>query len=340
MVVLHQVSNLQPMCLRAVQEMISERCFYIARIVAENKTQISSNKLGVWDSSIAGSGFSNETLKFDDKEVDIFSFVAKLKEYVWSSVVWYIYDEVVHSILEGVIEAVETLKAQWTINTNMPDFRMKICAVITVAEVMHLKHIRSLNIDAMPKMIRPSVLRNLSDFSELRRLDLGSNSGGRKGQMLSMCVLDGLETMKNLAQVSLKYNCRNEILEALATSCKQNLHILDIEHSNQITDDSITTILKFTKLTELGISRTNLTSEGQAKLIMKLNKLKVLPRGDFLCDALEWIDWEEEKSNKRKFKIKNFWASEVYYFHTTEQMEHAADLCPFIEDMHFMYEDR
>ena len=72
---------------------------------------------------------------------------------------------------------------------------------------------------------------------------------------------------------------------------------------------------------------------------MKLNKLKVLPRGDFLCDALEWIDWEEEKSKKRKFKIKNFWASEVYYFHTTEQMEHAADLCPFIEDIHFMYED-
>ena len=178
------------------------------------------------------------------------------------------------------------------------------------------------------------------DFCDLRKINLGSSSGGRKGQMLNTCVMEGLEKMQILVHFSLNYNCRNDVLETLAKSCCNTLKILDIEHSKQVTDESVPTILRFTKITELGISRTNLTSEGQANLITELKELQVLPRGDFLCDALEWIDWEEEESKKRKFKIINFWASEVYYFHSTEQMEHVADLCPLIEDIHFMYEDR
>ena len=318
----------------AVQDLVSERCFHIARIVEKKKTRINYTKMG------SGSGFSAETLNFDDKQGVVNSFVNEFKEYVWSRVVWYLYEQVVHHILEGVIEALETLKAQWTIDTNMLDFKMKICAVIKVAEVMHLKRLRSLNVDVMPKMIRPSVLRNLSDFCELRKLDLGSSNGGSKGQMLNMCILEGLGKMINLVRFSLKYNCRNDILETLAKAYKNTLCVLDVEHSIDVTDESIPTIIKFTKLTELGISRTNLTSEGQAMLITDLKELKVLTRGHFLCDALEWIDWEEMKSKKRKLKITNFCASELYYFHSTEQMEHASELCPLIEDMLFMYEDR
>eukprot|EP00092_Neocalanus_flemingeri_P012383 GFUD01013351.1.p1 GENE.GFUD01013351.1~~GFUD01013351.1.p1 ORF type:complete len:606 (+),score=129.36 GFUD01013351.1:29-1846(+) len=336
----HQVHDLQTLCLMAVQDLISERCLHIARIVAEKKTKISSSKRGLWDSSIAGSAFSAETLNFDDKQGSVKRFVNELKEYVWSRVVCYLYEQVVHHILEGVIEAIEALKAEWTIDTNMPDFRMKICAMIKVGEVMHLKQLKALNVDEMPKMIRPSVLQNLSDFCEVRRLDLGSSSGGRKEQMLNTSVLEGLEKMQHLVQFSLKYNCRNDILNTLSNSCRNTLKVLDVEHSNQLTDESIPTLLKFSKLTELGISRTNFTANGQAIIIMEMKELKTLTRGDFLCDALEWIDWEKTKCKKQKFKITNFWASEVYYFHSTEQMEHVSDLCPLIEDMLFMYEDR
>ena len=333
MVQKHKVIDLQRLCLRATQELIYDQCFNVASIVEDKNPKKTPS-----ESSIEA--FLDESQEYNDKECAVNLFIAKLKEYIWSRVVWYIYEQVVAHILEGVIEAVEVMKAEWTIDTNMPDFRMKVCAMIKVGEVMHLKHLRFLNIDAMPKMIRPSVLRNLSDFCELRKINFGSSSGGRKGQMLNTCVLEGLEKMKYLVHFSLKYNCRNDILETLSKSCCNTLKILDVEHSNQVTDESVSIILRFTKITELGISRTNLTSEGQAKLITKLKDLQVLPRGEFLCDALEWIDWEEEKSKKRKFKIKNFWASEVYYFHSTEQMEHVADLCPLIEDMHFMFEDR
>lgn len=337
MVQKHQVPDLQSLCFLAIQDMIAERCFYISRIVAKKKPELISSKIGLWDSSIAGSGFSNETLNFDDKEGAVTNYVNELKTYVWSRVVWYLYDQVVYHILEGVIEAVEALKGKWTIDTNMADFRMKICAMIKVGEVMHIKQLRSLNVDLMPKMIRPSVLRNLSDFCELRKLDLGSNSGG---QLLNDFVLDGLGKMRCLVHFSLKYNCRNDILKTLAEGCNKTLRNLDVEHSNQVTDESIPTLLMFNKLTEMGISRTNLTSEGQAFLITQLLELTVLTRGEYLCDALEYIDWDENNDKKRKFKITNLCASEVYYFHSTEKMEHVSQLCPLIEDMLFMYEDR
>ena len=36
--------------------------------------------------------------------------------------------------------------------------------------------------------------------------------------------------------------------------------------------------------------------------------------------------------------IRNFWASEIYYFHSTDQMKMVAAMCPFIEEVLFMFE--
>jgi len=330
-----KVADLQSLCLGAIQDLISERCFRIASIVTDNNPSSSKGTM----ESVMDVFCPAERASLDRQEFAVNTFITEFKEYIWSRVVWYLYDKVVYCVLEGVIKAIEVMKARWTIDTNMPDFRMKVCAMLKVGEVMHLKQLQSLNVDAMPKMIRPSVIRNLSDFCQLKRLNLGSSSGGKKGQMLNTCVLEGIEKMSHLVHFSLKYNCRNDILETLAEACIKTLRILDIEHSNQVTDESVSNIIKLKNIVELGISRTNLTAEGQSKIIIELEYLQVLPRGDYLCDASEWIDWEVEKSQKRKLKITNFWASEVYYFHSRGQMEHVADLCPLIEDMHFMFED-
>ena len=39
-------------------------------------------------------------------------------------------------------------------------------------------------------------------------------------------------------------------------------------------------------------------------------------------------------------KIRNFWASEVYFFHSSDQMELAAEMCPDIEEMLFMFQSQ
>ena len=89
---------------------------------------------------------------------------------------------------------------------------------------------------------------------------------------------------------------------------RSTLRILDIEHSVMVGDEvrgsllfqiyyfrytsshchvqSVPLLSQLTQLTSLAISKTRLSSEGHSKLLTSLSRLQLLPRGDFLCDAL------------------------------------------------------
>jgi len=62
---------------------------------------------------------------------------------------------------------------------------------------------------------------------------------------------------------------------------------------------------------------------------MGLPNLTSLPRGDFLCDALGWIDYLEEIDNPI-FLIKDFFPSQSYYFHEAWQLELASRFDVFL----------
>jgi hypothetical protein len=71
---------------------------------------------------------------------------------------------------------------------------------------------------------------------------------------------------------------------------------------------------------------------------MGLPNLTNIPRGDFLCDALGWIDYLEEMANP-VFLIKDFFPSQKYYFHEEWQVELASRMCPFISKMLFIFHE-
>ena len=135
-------------------------------------------------------------------------------------------------------------------------------------------------------------------------------------------------------------------------SARFTLKFLDIEHSLLVNDECLPLIMKFSKLYSLAMSKTKLSTESQAEILKHLSNICVLPRGDFLCDALgmgghdqtsidnefllEIIDWETP--NHPPLRICNFWASEIYYFHSTEQMILTSKHCPEIQEMLFMFQ--
>ena len=85
--------------------------------------------------------------------------------------------------------------------------------------------------------------------------------------------------------------------------------------------------------------------------------LEELPRGDFLCDALEWLDETDPErcsrflelvkryliinynhlSPRLRLGICEFWASEDYFFHHSEQLQLVSTICPNIRKMLFMF---
>ena len=100
------------------------------------------------------------------------------------------------------------------------------------------------------------------------------------------------------------------------------------------------------------------------ELLEGLPLLTELPRGDFLCDALEWLDETDPQRCSRFFRcffakaymiemlclfdqldlfqrlrlgISEFWASEDYFFHHSEQLHLVSTVCPNIRKMLFMF---
>ena len=82
---------------------------------------------------------------------------------------------------------------------------------------------------------------------------------------------------------------------------------MDIESSRAIRDDGegqeltstscLASITNLEALEELNIFNTRLSDETLARILIALPNLTHLIRGDFLCDAMEWVDYWVGKYN-------------------------------------------
>jgi hypothetical protein len=72
---------------------------------------------------------------------------------------------------------------------------------------------------------------------------------------------------------------------------------------------------------------------------MGLPNLLYLRKGDFLCDALGWVDYLEEMENP-VFQLREFHSSQSYYFHESWQLELASRMCPYISKMLFIFHEK
>ena len=79
--------------------------------------------------------------------------------------------------LEGIISAIEIMKSKWKLNTKMPEFTLQVWAMTKLSEVLYYKHLKEIDLETIPKMVRGSLIRNLSKFTKLRRLVFGSSTG-------------------------------------------------------------------------------------------------------------------------------------------------------------------
>jgi len=320
MVVRKKVPSLESLCFLGVEGLASHLCCTVSYFVSQTHnprcTEVMETRVKDW--------------------VDV------LRDYLWPMVVCYNRKKVFIHFLEGIIAAIEGMKAQWKLNTKMPEFTLKIWSMTKVSEALHYNLLKEIDLETVPKMMRGAVLRNLEKFRHLRKLIFGSSTGDltihvTKGASLYKKLCVAVTNMNSLVQFSFQYNCTYDVLKGLQ-SARSTLKILDIEHSLLVTDECLPLLLKFSKLSSLAMSKTKLSTESQAEIIKFLTNLYVLPRGDYLCDALEVIYWET--TDQPPFKICNFWASEVYFFHSTEQMLLASKLCPQIQDMLFMFQDQ
>ena len=132
----------------------------------------------------------------------------------------------------------------------------------------------------------------------------------------------GLHKMNKLVMFVLHNDCENQLLVTLAENAHHCLRSLDIEQSKNVTDDAACILVKFKHLVELNIFECGLSGEAQAHVIKGLPQLLHLKRGDFLCEALDWLDYLiVENEDSISLNLREFYHSESYHFHTVDQMK-------------------
>ncbi len=73
-------------------------------------------------------------------------------------------------------------------------------------------------------------------------------------------------------------------------------------------------------------------------MIRELQELRLLVRGDFLCDVLDHLAKTDAVGlPEEPLLLEEFWSSEEYFFHDAEQMQLVASMCPNMRKVMFQF---
>ena len=145
----------------------------------------------------------------------------------------------------------------------------------------------------------------------------------------------GVKNMRQLTHFSLCYDCTDSIIKLLTRNCKQTLRVVDVEMSMQVTNVSAELLSSCKKIHTLHIYHTALTEMGHSVILLNLPNLKLLVRGGFLCEALDFI--QAQKKILPILELEEFWSSEEYFFHDDHQMALVQKMCPKVRKMMFQF---
>jgi len=337
--VLNTVPALEDLCLVSLESIVSKFSLHTAKEIIKQvpDTGEEADNLAM----VKEAGMERPETDYTLERQDLLqNIVDGFGQWIMSHVVCYLEDRVFNAVLNGLDRATRLYKASWTRTTDNRIFTKIMYGIMKFTEVVVLPKKKSLLLDQVPQILRNKLYSHLTQMPNLTNLNLGSGSGGSVTDAFEDRFLAGVAVLDKLQLFTLRYDCTSSILKVLSQTCSKTLRSLDLERSMKVDDQSVEHILCFINLVALGIFKTNISTMGQAELLKGLQKLEVLPRGDFLCDALEYIEEEEpEVAEKLQLGIRGFWASEEYYFHSSEQLLLVAKICPRVETMLFMFKN-
>lgn len=236
---------------------------------------------------------------------------------------WTLFDQFAHEIYRSISELLEKTKQSQGFRGSMARFISKMNVAVTMTEVLLTKDLTQLLLDDIPKMMRHVFYVKFSHLKGLRQLNLGSLSGGWKTADMEPTIISGLKALHNLRNLTINYDCTDNILEAICLNCPL-LESLDISSSKSITNQSVNYLFKCKELKQIQLNRTGVTLEGFTKILLNCPKMEDLGRCDELGRVLEYINLTNSEAGP--FRLRKY----VSRYVTTTHLQLLVQLCPFI----------
>lgn len=234
------------------------------------------------------------------------------------------YDAVCAELFRVVPLVLCKVKTRGMSRASMGEYLQKVNMIVSLSETIVSKHIRHLDFDQIPKMVRHVFYNRLDRMSGLRYLNLSSLSGGWKTEDMEPTVLNGIVNMSQLRYFCLNYDCTDSILLALAEACP-HLHTLDVSSSKYISNDSVNLLFRFPALKNVQLYRTSVSMDGYLKLLLKMPQLHDVGRYDEIGRCLEHIV-DHYPDSHQTFGLTRFSSR----FVTTRFLQILAEHCPDI----------
>merc|ERR1712079_210480 len=245
--------------------------------------------------------------------------VMKYREYLMEWPVVHIVNNITTSVFKGIEEAIVERNSMMHMCDKpaiISKYNMEMFLILKFLDVILVPNLNNLDLREKLQPVRNHVYDKLHELPALQMLNLGDASHGYTPDIFQHQFLAGVESMKKLVIFCLHFDCFDDLIASLSRNCSHSLKVLDIELSKQVTDSSIEDILKMSKLVELHIFSCGFTNEGQCKLLKGLQRLLHMKRSDFLCEALDWVDWYQAENGAitPTFNLQEFHYSESYFF--------------------------
>ena len=253
----------------------------------------------------------------------------------------HIVDSLAAAVIQGIEETIVRKNSQMHLSdkpAEISKLNMEMFLILKFNDLVLVPNLTSLDLRERLQPVRNHLYDKLGRLAGLRDLWLGEASHGYTPDIFKRQFQAGVSNMKRLVRFSLQFDCFDKLISILAENCGESLKLLDVSQSSNVTDGSLESFQKFRNLLDLNIFSCGFTAEGQARLLAGLPTLFNLRRGDFLCDAAEWMEWlQVEAEQTPRLQIREFFSSETYHFHTVQQMATVARICPNILKMRFIF---
>lgn len=230
-------------------------------------------------------------------------------------------------VLPNFIEDIRWIEENGPEEDNKNKLLPSINVALAFTDLLICQDIRVLSIDEIPRVMRVIFYRNLKLMTGMRRLNMGSMSGGWKTFEMEASVLSAVGRMSNLQHLVLMYDATDNLIKLLTEVCPK-IELLDFSCSKYITNESIDTLVKLKCLKTVLLQRTGVSMEGHIKMLLNLRQLEDVGHYDEIGRCLEYVDNYHE--DKRDLQLKSF----VTNYVTTEHVEAMAKNCPHISKVH------
>lgn len=273
---------------------------------------------------------SRNTNKFTHEKLEIIVRISH--DLFEKNVPYMLYKTLSNELMKGISELIEQCKNAIEFKVNMAKFHTQINIAVRLSESLISHKMRSIDFDALPKMIRTLFYSKLHKMRGIEFLKLGSLTGGWKTFEMEPTLVNSLHEMKNLTQLSLNYDCTDKILKVLVKNCPKLLS-LDITNSKYVTNSSVDIIVELKNLRIIQLYRTGITMEGYINLLLHLPELLDIGRYDDFGKCIEFIDEYHPKYGN--FKLEHFSSNHA----TTNQVQILCEKFPNLNSISLFHDE-